>query len=268
MLAEQPPKLRLRGIDKRFGETFVAVQSMDLDVFAGEFLCIVGPSGCGKSTVLNMIAGLDRPSNGAIEKDGLPINGPGADRGVMFQDYALFPWRTVEANIGFGLQYGPRARQISAAERQARISQLIDTVGLRGSEHKYPHQLSGGMRQRCALARLLANEPDILLMDEPLAALDAQTRTILQGELLRIWGEIRPVEERRTAIFITHGIDEAVFLGDRVVVMSSQPGRVSEIIDIGLPRPRAESVRTDPAFGRLTEKIWGLIRDQAYRAIA
>jgi len=268
MPAEQPPKLRLCGIGKRFGGNVVAVQSMDLEVIAGEFLCIVGPSGCGKSTVLNMIAGLDQPSDGSIEKDGVLIKGPGADRGVMFQDYALFPWRTVEANIGFGLRYGPRARQISAAERHARVGRLVDTVGLRGSEHKYPHQLSGGMRQRCALARLLANEPDVLLMDEPLAALDAQTRTILQGELLRIWGEVRPVEERRTAIFITHGIDEAVFLADRVVVMSSQPGRVTAIIDIGLPRPRAESVRTDPEFGRLTEEIWSLIRDQAYRAIA
>lgn len=262
------PKLRLRGVDKRFGTNVTAVQSLDLDVFPGEFLCIVGPSGCGKSTVLNMIAGLDRPSTGVIEKDGVPITGPGADRGVMFQDYALFPWRTVEANIGFGLRYGPRAKEVSGAERAARVRQLIETVGLRGSEHKYPHQLSGGMRQRCALARLLANEPDILLMDEPLAALDAQTRMILQGELLRVWGEVRPQAERRTAIFITHGIDEAVFLADRVVVMSSQPGRVSAVIDIGLPRPREEAIRTHHEFGRLTEEIWSLIRDQAYRAIA
>ena len=268
MQLAQSPKLRLRGVEKRFGTNVTAVQSLDLDVFPGEFLCIVGPSGCGKSTVLNMIAGLDRPSTGVIEKDGVPIKGPGADRGVMFQDYALFPWRTVEANIGFGLRYGPRSKEISAAERAARVKQWIETVGLGGSENKYPHQLSGGMRQRCALARLLANDPDILLMDEPLAALDAQTRTILQGELLRVWGEVRPQTERRTAIFITHGIDEAVFLADRVVVMSSQPGRVSAILDINLPRPREEGVRTDREFGRLTEEIWSLIRDQAYRAIA
>ncbi len=262
------PKLRLNGVEKRFGSAMLAVQSLDLDVQAGEFLCIVGPSGCGKSTLLNMIAGLDQPSAGTIEKDGTPISGPGADRGVMFQDYALFPWRTAAANIEFGLRYGPRARQFSTADRRARVAHFIDTVGLRGSERKYPHQLSGGMRQRCALARLLANDPDILLMDEPLAALDAQTRTILQGELLRIWGEVLPRDARKTAIFITHGIEEAVFLADRVVVMSSQPGRVSAIIDIDLPRPRQEEVRADPAFGRLTQEIWGLIRDQAYRAIA
>jgi NitT/TauT family transport system ATP-binding protein len=263
-----PPKLCLRRLEKRFGPQVTAVQALDLDIVAGEFLCIVGPSGCGKSTVLNMIAGLEPPSGGVIEKDGVPIRGPGADRGVMFQDYALFPWSNVEANIGFGLRYGPRASEISVTDRNARVKKLIDTVGLRGSERKYPHQLSGGMRQRCALARLLANEPDILLMDEPLAALDAQTRTILQGELLRIWGEVLPPGERKTAVFITHAIEEAVFLGDRVVVMSSQPGRVIAIIDIPLPRPRQESVRADPEFGRLTQEIWALIRDQAYRAIA
>jgi NitT/TauT family transport system ATP-binding protein len=262
------PKLRLREIEKVFGADVTAVGSFNLEVHAGEFLCIVGPSGCGKSTVLSMIAGLEAPTRGTIEKDGVAVRGPGADRGVMFQDYALFPWRTVEGNIEFGLRYGPRARAISVADRRARVAHYIDTVGLRGSEHKYPHQLSGGMRQRCALARLLANDPDILLMDEPLAALDAQTRTILQSELLRIWGETLPRAERKTAIFITHGIDEAVFLADRVVVMSSQPGRVSAIIDIDLPRPRREEVRADPAFGRLTQDIWALIRDQAYRAIA
>ncbi len=263
-----PPKLRLSAVGKHFGPNVIAVQALDLEVSAGEFLCIVGPSGCGKSTVLNMIAGLERPTSGTIEKDGVAIRGPGADRGVMFQDYALFPWRTVEANIGFGLRYGPRAKDIAATERQARVRKLIETVGLRGSERKYPHQLSGGMRQRCALARLLANEPDILLMDEPLGALDAQTRTILQGELLRIWDETLPPHERKTVVFITHDIEEAVFLADRVVVMSSQPGRVTAIIDVDLPRPRQEPVRTDPEFGRLTQEIWGLIRDQAYRAIA
>lgn len=262
-----PPKLRLQGVEKRFGPQVTAVQSLDLDIEVGEFLCIVGPSGCGKSTVLNMIAGLDHPTIGVIEKDGIPIRGPGADRGVMFQDYALFPWHTVESNIGFGLRHGPRARQISPADRSARVQALIETVGLRGSERKYPHQLSGGMRQRCALARLLANEPDILLMDEPLAALDAQTRTILQGELLRVWGEMLPRHQRKTLIFITHGIEEAVFLSDRVAVMSSQPGRISAVIKVGLPRPRQEGVRADPEFGRLTQEIWGLIRDQAYRAI-
>jgi NitT/TauT family transport system ATP-binding protein len=185
----------------------VAVAGIDLDVSAGEFICIVGPSGCGKSTVLNMVAGLEAPSGGSIEKDGVAIVAPGADRGVMFQDYALFPWCTVRENVEFGLRHGLRGRGLSAEARHERGRHFIELVGLKGSEHKLPHQLSGGMRQRCALARVRANERDILLMDEPLAALDAQTRIILQAELLRIWGEVRPADERKTAIFITHAID-------------------------------------------------------------
>jgi NitT/TauT family transport system ATP-binding protein len=225
------PKLRLRGVSKQFLATrattpTLAVADFSLDLSPGEFVCIVGPSGCGKSTVLNMIAGLDTPSAGSIEMDGRAVTGPGADRGVMFQDYALMPWQTVEQNIGFGLAHA-----------------------------------------RVALARLLANGPDILLLDEPLGALDAQTRLILQVELLRIWGETRTREQRKTAIFITHDIEEAVFLGDRVIVMSSHPGRVKADIAIDLPRPRNEHIRADPRFGELSERIWNLIRDEAYRAI-
>ena len=267
-----PPKLRLSAVTKSFvaprtGQRTLAVAEMSLDIQSGEFICIVGPSGCGKSTVLNMIAGLDMPTGGVIEKDGHAVSAPGADRGVMFQDYALMPWQTVEENVGFGLRHGTPGHDLSKEQRKLRVAHFIDLVGLRGSEHKYPHQLSGGMRQRVALARLLANGPDILLLDEPLGALDAQTRLILQAELLRIWGETSPVSERKTAIFITHDIEEAVLLADRVVVMSSHPGRVREIVTIDLPRPRAGTARTNPRFGVLVEQIWALIRDEAYRAI-
>jgi len=266
------PKLRLSGVTKSFvaprtGQKTLAVAEMNLDIQTGEFICVVGPSGCGKSTVLNMIAGLDVPSGGTIEKDGRAISGPGADRGVMFQDYALMPWQTVEDNVGFGLRHGTPGRNLTKEQREQRIAQFVELVGLRGSERKYPHQLSGGMRQRVALARLLANGPDILLLDEPLGALDAQTRHILQAELLRIWGETSPVAERKTAIFITHDIEEAVLLADRVVVMSSHPGRVREVVTIDLPRPRANTARANPRFGELVEQIWSLIRDEAYRAI-
>ncbi|MBO9642324.1 MAG: ABC transporter ATP-binding protein [Pseudacidovorax sp.] len=266
------PKLRLAGVSKSFiaprtQQRTLAVADVSLDIQAGEFVCIVGPSGCGKSTVLNMIAGLDRPSTGLIEKDGQPLTGPGADRGVMFQDYALMPWQTVQQNVAFGLHHGTPGAGLSHAEREERVRHYIDLVGLAGSEKKYPHQLSGGMRQRVALARLLANGPDVLLMDEPLGALDAETRLILQMELLRIWGQTAPREQRKTAIFITHDIEEAVFLADRVVVMSSHPGRVRAVLDIPIPRPRDETARGDPDFGRLVERIWALIRDEAYRAI-
>ena len=266
------PKLRLQSVSKSFiaqhtGQPTLAVDDFTLDIQTGEFICVVGPSGCGKSTVMNMIAGLDTPTTGSIQKDGQPITGPGADRGVMFQDYALMPWQTVRDNVGFGLRHGTPGLHLSAAQREERIVHFIDLVGLRGSERKYPHQLSGGMRQRVALARLLANGPDVLLMDEPLGALDAQTRLILQMELLQIWGQTAPREQRKTAVFITHDIEEAVFLADRVVVMSSHPGRVRALLDIDLPRPRTEASRADPHFGRRVEEIWALIRDEARRAI-
>ena len=266
------PKLQMRGMTKTFiaprtGQTTLAVADVSLDIEAGEFISIVGPSGCGKSTVLNMIAGLDKPSSGSLLKDGAPIAGPGADRGVMFQDYALMPWQTVQDNVGFGLRHGTPGKGFTPVQREERIRHFVELVGLNGSEKKYPHQLSGGMRQRVALARLLANGPDILLMDEPLGALDAQTRLILQIELLRIWGQTAPRDQRKTAVFITHDIEEAVFLADRVVVMSSHPGQVRAVLLVDLPRPRGEHTRSDPRFGHLAEEIWGLIRDEAYRAI-
>ena len=265
--ANAPAKLRLENIGKRFdaGGT-VAVEDFTLDVAQGEFLVIVGPSGCGKTTILNLLAGLELPTSGAVVIDGHPVRGPGPERGVMFQDYALFPWHTVWGNVEFGLRHGPAGDGLDTAAREQRVRAYIDLVGLAGSEHKYPHQLSGGMRQRVALARLIANEPDVLLMDEPLAALDAQTRIILQDELLRIWGQDRPPAERRTVVFITHAIDEAVFLADRVAVMTSHPGRLKSVIDVPLARPRNDATRADLQAQALCQHIWSLIRDEAYRA--
>ncbi|KQZ15476.1 MULTISPECIES: ABC transporter ATP-binding protein [unclassified Mesorhizobium] len=263
------PKIALKGVNKSFGHVnnaFVALSDLSFDIRAGEFLAVVGPSGCGKTTVLNMLAGLDSPSSGQILLDGVAISGPGAERGVMFQDYALFPWRTVRGNIEFGLLYGKPGQGVSSEARRKRVDDAIALVGLSGAENKYPHQLSGGMRQRVALGRLVANQPDILLMDEPLAALDAQTRIILQEELLRIWGQDTAQETRRTVMFVTHGIDEAVFLADRVVVLSSHPGRLKAIVDIDLPRPRNGETRKSARFAELSQEIWELIREEAYRA--
>ena len=263
-------KLRLEHVGKSFTladkTTTIAVQGFTLDISEGEFLVIVGPSGCGKTTVLNLLAGLETASAGTMMIGDRVITAPGAERGVMFQDYALFPWRDVRGNVEFGLRFGAAGVGMSTVERDTRVRATIELVGLTGAENKYPHQLSGGMRQRVALARLIANEPDVLLMDEPLAALDAQTRLILQDELLRIWGQDRPASARRTVVFITHAIDEAVFLADRVAVMTTNPGRLKEVIAIDLPRPRGDATRAAPRFHALTRQIWDLIRAEAFRA--
>ncbi|MBG0815241.1 ABC transporter ATP-binding protein [Planomonospora sp. ID82291] len=243
---------RIRGTDR----PFIAVDGIDLDVRDGEFLTLVGPSGCGKSTLLDLIAGLTAPTTGEILIDGEAVTGPGLDRGIVFQQYALFPWRTALANIEFGLE----AKAVPRKERRERARHYLDLVGLTGFEHRYPHELSGGMRQRVAIARSLAFDPDVLLMDEPFAALDAQTRESLQEELLRIWEKTN-----KTIVFITHGIDEAVYLGQRVAVMTSRPGRIKRVIDIAF-ESREGDLRADPRFGAYRHEIWTLLRDEVAAA--
>jgi NitT/TauT family transport system ATP-binding protein len=265
--AMSAPVLSLAGVSKVFvsprtGSEVLALSCIDLDVREGEFLCVVGPSGCGKSTMLSLFAGFVPPTEGEVRYRGEQVEQPGPERGVMFQDYALFPWRTVTGNI----EFGPYALGRTKAERRDHARKLAKLVGLDGFEDRYPHELSGGMRQRCALARMLANRPTVWLMDEPLAAVDLQTRIILQDELLRLWGDGADAT-RPSVLFVTHGIDEAVLLADRVVVMSRRPGRIKSIVSIDLPRPRA-SQRSSPALARLVDDVWGLIRDEAAQAIA
>jgi len=256
-------KIRIRDVDKVFqvrdaDEPFVALDGVDLDVREGEFLTLVGPSGCGKSTLLDLIAGLTEPTGGEILIEGAPISGPGLDRGIVFQQYALFPWRTAQANVEFGLE----AKAVPRKERRQRARHYLDLVGLTGFEERFPHELSGGMRQRVAIARSLAFDPDVLLMDEPFAALDAQTRESLQEELLRIWNKTG-----KTIVFITHGIDEAVYLGQRVAVMTSRPGRIKEIVEVAFDS-RADDLRAGPAFGEYRHHVWTLLRDEVAAAQA
>jgi len=252
-------KIAVRGVSKRYesasGEAVQALEEAHLEIGAGEFLTIVGPSGCGKSTLLNIVAGFEAPSAGEVLLDGARIAGPGPERGVVFQEYALFPWMTVAGNVGFG----PGSRGMGARETAERVRRCLAMVKLDGFERKYPHELSGGMRQRCALARCIANDPDVMLMDEPLAALDALTRLSLQEELLRIWSETSR-ERPKTVLFITHAIDEALYLSDRIVVMSDRPGRILREIRVPFARPRAPEIRTDPEFHRLSDEIWLLLR--------
>jgi NitT/TauT family transport system ATP-binding protein len=240
------------------GESFVALENINLEVKAGEFFVIVGPSGCGKSTLLDLLGGLTRPTTGRILIGGEPVRGPALDRGVVFQQYALFPWRTAQKNVEFGLE----AKGVSARERAEIARRFLAMVGLAEFGERYPHELSGGMKQRVAIARSLAYDPDVLLMDEPFAALDAQTRENLQGELIRIWEK-----SGKTIVFITHGIDEAVYLGQRVAVMTSRPGRIKQVIDIPLQsRSREDDLRAAPEFARLRHEIWTLLRDELRQA--
>lgn len=264
-------KLKVEDINKVFQvkknkEEVVALNDINFEVMNGEFVSIVGPSGCGKSTLLHLIAGLQSSTSGKIYLDDNEMAGPGSERGVLFQDYALFPWLTVKKNIEFGLKYGSVPNKTNAEQREKLVGKHIKMVGLEGSEDKYPYQLSGGMKQRCALARLLVNGSDMLLMDEPLAALDAQTRDILQEELLNIWGQDKPNSDRKTVLYITHNIDEAVLMSDRVIVLSARPGRIKEIIDINIPRPRTHNSRATEEFRELSEIIWDQIKDEAYTA--
>ncbi|WP_282070280.1 ABC transporter ATP-binding protein [Janibacter hoylei] len=235
-----------------------AVEDISLTVPAGEFLTLVGPSGSGKTTLLDLLGGLSTPTSGEVLVDGEAVTGPGLDRGIVFQQYALFPWRTALANVAFGLEQLPLTRK----ERTERAREYLALVGLSGSEDRLPHELSGGMKQRVAIARSLAYEPGILLMDEPFAALDAQTREQLQDELLRIWRTTGT-----TAVFITHGIEEAVYLGQRVAILSSRPGRLKQVVDIDLgDREGERDLRSDPDFVGYRHQIWSLLHDEVERA--
>lgn len=225
-------------------ERITALAELCLTINDNEFFCLVGPSGCGKSTLLKIIAGLEFVDGGVITIDGERISGPGLNRGMVFQDYALFAWLTVEQNIEFGLEL----RRINKKDRKEIVDRYVNMVGLKGFEKSLPQQLSGGMKQRVAIARALSLKPKIMLMDEPLGALDAFTRLQLQEEITRIWKE-----ERQTVIFVTHDIEEAVYLGDRIAVMTPNPGKIKTILDVHLPRPRR---RTDPAFVELRDKLY------------
>ena len=242
--------LQVRGVERRFDKT-LALQATDLDVAENDFITILGPSGCGKSTLLRIVAGLDVQTSGTVLLEGKTISGPGADRGMVFQSYTLFPWLTVLDNVCFGLRERglPREQQLEIARS------FIGKVGLKGFENHYPKQLSGGMQQRTALARALANNPRMLLMDEPFGALDHQTRELMQELLLGIWEA-----EKKTVLFVTHDIDEAVFMGSRVVVMSARPGRIKLDRDVPLPHPRHYSVKTTPVFSALKAELTEQVR--------
>jgi NitT/TauT family transport system ATP-binding protein len=255
--------ISFRNVSKVFesrGRTVTALDRVTFDVHSGQFLVLVGPSGCGKSTLLDLLGGLTTPTSGEVLVDGVPVTGPGLDRGIVFQQYALLPWRTAQDNVEFGLE----AKGVPRRQRSERARHFLDLVGLTGFADRYPHELSGGMKQRVAIARSLAFDPDVLLMDEPFAALDAQTRESLQDELLRIWQHTG-----KTIVFITHGIEEAVYLGQRVAVLTSRPGRVKEIVDIPLgSRTATEDLRSDPAFARYRHEIWRLLHDEVVKAQA
>jgi NitT/TauT family transport system ATP-binding protein len=234
----------------------LALQDVSLEVRPREFLALLGPSGCGKSTLLYLIGGFLPTETGQILLDGAPIAGPGPDRGIVFQHFALFPWKTVRANVLYGLEKMGLARQ----ERERRAQGFIDLVGLAGFEDSYPSQLSGGMKQRTAIARTLAIDPKILLMDEPFGALDAQTRHLMQSELLAIWRR-----SPKTVIFVTHDVQEAVFLADRVAVMTARPGHIKTIVDIALDKSDPDVARSR-AFIDTVDEVWGLVRDEALKA--
>jgi NitT/TauT family transport system ATP-binding protein len=252
---------RVTRVFRRDGREFPALDELSLEVKEREFVAIVGPSGCGKTTCLRMAAGLEFPSTGAVTVGGKAVLRPGPDRAVVFQQFALFPWKTVWENIDFGL----KAAGVAEDDRHARIVRYIEVMGLQGYESAFPHQLSGGMQQRVAIARAYVLDPDVLLMDEPFGALDAQTRTVMQEELVRL-ARVNP----RTVLFITHAVEEAVYLADRVVVMTRRPGRIREIIDVGSIRraqswdrfERIEEVMDQESFVHLRTRIWKLLREQ------
>jgi len=258
------PAIELHGVGKRFrtpdGSAFTALTDVDLTVEPGQFCAVVGPSGCGKSTTLTLVSGLEAVSEGEVLVHGRPVTAIGKDVGFVFQADALLPWKTVLDNVSIG----PRFRGVSRKEAQDRARDWLRRVGLAQFEDRHPHQLSGGMRKRVALAQSLINEPDILMMDEPFSALDVQTRSIMSNELLALWDQTRP-----SVVFVTHDLEEAIALADRVVVMTAGPGTVKQVYDIDLPRPRqVPDIRFDPRFVELYEEIWNTLRDEVQRAYA
>ena len=243
--------------DEEADQQLLALDRVDLSVGHGEFVSLIGPSGCGKTTLLKIVDGLLPYDGGEVTVRGERVSGPGPERAVVFQSFALLPWRTVEGNVAFALEL----KGVKKPEADEIVRRYVSMVGLRGFEDRYPRQLSGGMQQRVGLARALAVDPDILLMDEPFGALDAQTRTLLQADLERIWEN-----DHKTVVFVTHAMDEAVFLSDRVVIMSPRPGRIHEVIDVDLPRPRGEDIRKHPRFVELTAYVWDVLRGMIVRA--
>jgi NitT/TauT family transport system ATP-binding protein len=255
--AQAAAMIEISGVSQVFQtsgrQSHLALSNISLTIQDGAFVSILGPSGCGKSTLLYIVGGFVAPSQGIAKVKGKPITGPGPDRGPVFQEFALFPWKSVLGNV----MYGPRQQGVSSTEAEAQSRQLIEMVGLKGFEHFYPKELSGGMKQRVALARTLAYHPAVLLMDEPFGALDAHTRTRLQNDLLNIWER-----DRKTVLFVTHSVEEAVFLSDKVVVMTRSPGRIKRIIDIDLPRPRRRAeLLLDPHYQKYVVDIEGMIDD-------
>ena len=257
-------RLSIEGVSRAFPGVRGAAPTRALDqigfaVEDSEFIAILGPSGCGKSTLLRIVAGLDHASTGRVLLDGEPIRAPGPDRGMVFQSYTLFPWLTVRENIGFGL----RERGVAEVERAHRVDDFISRMGLTGFENHYPKQLSGGMQQRTALARALANDPKILLLDEPFGALDHQTRSLMQELLLEIWEQ-----HRKTVLFVTHDVDEAIFMANRVAVFTARPGRIKCEVPIELAHPRHYTVKTAPGFARYKAQLTEEIRTEAMKALA
>ncbi|HYM51804.1 MAG TPA: ABC transporter ATP-binding protein [Candidatus Limnocylindrales bacterium] len=243
---------------QRGRQPVLALDRISLDIPDGQFVSVVGPSGCGKSTLLMIVDGLVTPSTGQVTLGGAPITGPGPDRAIAFQEASLLPWFTLLRNCGYGLE----CRGVPRAEADRRARELVKLVGLSGFEDRYPHELSIGMQQRANLARAIAVDPAVLLMDEPFAALDAQTRELMQGELLDIWAQTR-----KTVLFITHQIDEAIYLSDRVVVMSARPGRIVDDIAVDLDRPRSLHIKRTPAFAAYEERIWATLETEVKRSM-
>ena len=253
-------KLQIQHLSKRYwlereSSEVLALNDVSLGVADGEFLAIVGPSGCGKTTLLNIVAGLLPYDEGSVSIDGNRIAGPGVDRSVVFQHASLLPWRTILGNVRYGMEMQKRFDEATMAER---AEHFLNMVGLRGFEKHYPGEISGGMQQRVNLARALASDPVVLLMDEPFAALDAQTREFMQSELLKIWAKAR-----KTVLFITHQINEAVYLADRVAVMSARPGRLKQVFEIPFDRPRNLTLKRDPKFLEIEDRIWQLIEEES-----